>query len=254
VHKNIPQDVESLRAEYHRYVGSYGKSSAVRAMATDYGCDPNTVRRRLAMAGIRTPRPAPDRPTGDVLKERVQAVSEQDGPRKVTGILAAEYGVTQATIRQWMADYGIRSMRPRVSPKPILEACPCGAVATTRYRGQDPALCFRCYMRTYAADKTTNFHRTAREYLAEIKQNAICHDCGGKFDPCVYHFDHVPERGPKLFNVSHCDVSIERLQAEIAKCDIVCANCHAVRTWKTRGQPWVRRGPRNPEPADEALF
>jgi hypothetical protein len=26
--------------------------------------------------------------------------------------------------------------------------------------------------------------------------------------------------------------SIETLKAEIAKCDLVCANCHRLRTWK----------------------
>jgi hypothetical protein len=44
-------------------------------------------------------------------------------------------------------------------------------------------------------------------------------------------FDHV--RGEKLGNVAnmarHC--SIAKIDAEIAKCDLVCANCHRERTW-----------------------
>jgi hypothetical protein len=57
-----------------------------------------------------------------------------------------------------------------------------------------------------------------------------CHDCGGKFPPCVMDFDHV--RG-----VKHRSVSLMRLNAfaailaEIAKCDLVCANCHRIRTY-----------------------
>jgi hypothetical protein len=163
--------------------------------------------------------------------------------RFVTGLLATRYRVTTVTIRKWLGEIGLYETTPRIPPRPITTPCPCSAVATTRYKGQDPPLCFRCYMRTYASDSNPGFHRTSREYIAELKANAVCADCGGKFDPCVYHFDHVPERGPKLFNVANCDVSIERLRAEIAKCDIVCGNCHAVRTWMTREKPWLRRRP-----------
>jgi hypothetical protein len=43
-------------------------------------------------------------------------------------------------------------------------------------------------------------------------------------------FDHV--RGQKAFNIGNCryDVSVERLLQEIAKCDVVCAVCHRLRT------------------------
>jgi Zn finger protein HypA/HybF involved in hydrogenase expression len=91
-------------------------------------------------------------------------------------------------------------------------------------------------MRTYAADKNSGFKRKAREYIAEAKRNVACADCGGNFPPCCMHFDHVPGRGPKLFNLGSGDYSIKAVQAEIEKCDIVCANCHAIRTWISRGK------------------
>lgn len=45
--------------------------------------------------------------------------------------------------------------------------------------------------------------------------------------------DHV--RGVKEFKVSEAvhhayGIRMERLMAEIAKCEVVCANCHRVRT------------------------
>jgi hypothetical protein len=44
-------------------------------------------------------------------------------------------------------------------------------------------------------------------------------------------FDHV--RGEKLFGIAvNMNISWERLEAEIAKCEIVCANCHRIRTKK----------------------
>lgn len=43
-------------------------------------------------------------------------------------------------------------------------------------------------------------------------------------------FDHL---GDKLFTISNAGAtSVERLLAEIAKCEVVCANCHAERTYQ----------------------
>lgn len=58
-----------------------------------------------------------------------------------------------------------------------------------------------------------------------------CMDCGVEYPPYVMDFDHV--RGKKLVNVSASRrnvLSAERVEAEIAKCDLVCANCHRIRT------------------------
>jgi len=60
-------------------------------------------------------------------------------------------------------------------------------------------------------------------------------DCGGRFPPECMDFDHV--RGDKDFNVSHVAKAVKNfdlLRAEIAKCDLVCANCHRIRTRSRR--------------------
>lgn len=48
-------------------------------------------------------------------------------------------------------------------------------------------------------------------------------------------FDHV--RGEKFANVSKmvntCE-KLSRIEDEIAKCDLVCSNCHRIRTEKRR--------------------
>lgn len=57
-------------------------------------------------------------------------------------------------------------------------------------------------------------------------------DCGGTFPVCAMEFDHV--RGQKKFNVPRRGRSYRAaypaVQAELAKCDVVCANCHSIRT------------------------
>ena len=62
-----------------------------------------------------------------------------------------------------------------------------------------------------------------------------CHDCGQEFPYYVMEFDHT--RGEKMFNVPALmasSVNSPRVQTELAKCDVVCANCHKIRTHTRR--------------------
>lgn len=65
-----------------------------------------------------------------------------------------------------------------------------------------------------------------------------CVDCGGIFNPWQMDFDHLRN---KEFNISaaagRLGVSGKRLMDEIAKCELVCANCHRDRTHKRRFLP-----------------
>lgn len=58
-----------------------------------------------------------------------------------------------------------------------------------------------------------------------------CKDCGN-MDVRVLEFDHLPEY-EKLFDISRIissSMSEKILKEEIVKCDVVCANCHRIRT------------------------
>ena len=74
--------------------------------------------------------------------------------------------------------------------------------------------------------------RKKRAWIAEQKEKP-CADCGVSYPYFVMQFDHVI--GEKLFNIgggSWRDYSYEAISEEIAKCEIVCANCHAFRSWQ----------------------
>ena len=81
----------------------------------------------------------------------------------------------------------------------------------------------------------------AREFLRELR-NVPCLDCGGTFLPHQMDFDH---RDPSMKSFQVTDKGLlksrERLLAEIDKCDIVCANCHAARTYVLQGQKRAER-------------
>lgn len=76
--------------------------------------------------------------------------------------------------------------------------------------------------------------------LIQRTKNGPCSDCGGSFDPVVMEFDHRPGE-VKLFSMSSFRrKTLDEVVAEIAKCDVVCSNCHRLRT-KKRGYPGVGR-------------
>jgi len=63
-------------------------------------------------------------------------------------------------------------------------------------------------------------------------------------------FDHV--RGVKSFGIGGRVTSrVETLAAEIAKCDVVCANCHAERT---HGRGYSSGRPRFDESDEDAAL
>lgn len=72
----------------------------------------------------------------------------------------------------------------------------------------------------------------ARRRVQEIKESTPCADCGIQYPYYVMDFDHRPGTG-KMFDISDMGLvsSVEVLLAEVAKCDVVCANCHRHRTF-----------------------
>jgi len=84
--------------------------------------------------------------------------------------------------------------------------------------------------KSYYLEKARKRKALVRDFVREAK-NKPCADCGISFPYYVMQFDHV--RGEKLLNIGNVTsngASIIKLKNEIDKCDVVCANCHAIRT------------------------
>lgn len=84
----------------------------------------------------------------------------------------------------------------------------------------------------HARNRTKDKRSKIRAYIQEAKQAAVCDDCGEDYPYWILEFDHV--RGVKLFNIAmfrQFTSKLEDVKAEIAKCDIVCSNCHKNRTY-----------------------
>jgi hypothetical protein len=101
----------------------------------------------------------------------------------------------------------------------------CGAVKT---RWEAATAEERAIERAQSRRASASQRRRIREIIQKAKDQP-CADCGGAFPTCVMDLDHV--RGVKEFKVSEAvqkayGIKMQRLLEEIAKCEVVCANCH----------------------------
>lgn len=112
---------------------------------------------------------------------------------------------------------------------------PCERRKTITWRETHPG-----YTARYKHNPKTYKTHMARRYALICEHKAKpCADCGGHFPPCAMDFDHV--RGEKSFGIGACSRrNFDAVLAEIAKCDVVCANCHRIRTWN-RSHDWLEQ-------------
>lgn len=92
-------------------------------------------------------------------------------------------------------------------------------------------VCANCHrIRTHEHHKTKNKKPQA---FVRAQKDKPCTDCGIKYPYYIMEFDHV--RGEKLFNIASRiaikEKTKEKIQKEIDKCNVVCANCHRMRTF-----------------------
>ena len=72
--------------------------------------------------------------------------------------------------------------------------------------------------------------KVMQERLLAYLREHPCVDCG-EDDVLVLEFDHLRDKTHNIAYLIRCG-SWERVLEEIAKCDVVCANCHRRRTQK----------------------
>jgi hypothetical protein len=106
-------------------------------------------------------------------------------------------------------------------------------------------------MKTTPAQQA-HYQRNRARYIAQAKEQRLecfkfirsqkekpCMDCGIQYPYYVMQFDHV--RGQKVANIAYLATknNMTAIRDEIAKCDVVCGNCHAERTWQRSRAPLV---------------
>ena len=81
--------------------------------------------------------------------------------------------------------------------------------------------------------RSVRHERNVRFVVAALSASG-CVDCGER-DLCVLEFDHIGEKTGGVMRLARNEVSLLRLEQEIAHCEARCVNCHRRRTSQAGG-------------------
>jgi len=101
----------------------------------------------------------------------------------------------------------------------------------------------RAYQRAHYHANKEKWREKRKKYEAKVRSLIVaakdrpCTDCGGKWHPLVMEFDHLPGNAKEitLGGATARKCGWVTLQAEIAKCEVVCPTCHRIRTLRRMG-------------------
>lgn len=114
--------------------------------------------------------------------------------------------------------------------------------------------CYREYFRQrgdlhrrQCAEAKARRRAQAREYVAAVRRNGSCLDCGEP-DSIVLEFDHLGAKRGGISALINQGASIKLLKNELDGCDLVCVNCHRRRTarrdgWRRAAERWWKTPP-----------
>ena len=79
-----------------------------------------------------------------------------------------------------------------------------------------------------ARKNTARYRLELNRYVFKYKQSHPCETCG-ESDPCCLQFHHrdPSKKDLAISRAAQYVWSLDRLEKEIEKCDVLCANCHA---------------------------
>jgi 5-methylcytosine-specific restriction endonuclease McrA len=84
----------------------------------------------------------------------------------------------------------------------------------------------------YYLDRNRETRASNRDRHKELK-NKPCSCCGGVYPHYVMDFDHVDPATKKMCVSKMMGHSWAQIEAEIAKCVLLCSNCHRIKTYET---------------------
>ena len=108
-------------------------------------------------------------------------------------------------------------------------ACATCLSAKATQRNKDKREDRNAYMRQYLRDAKDGTRDRPSVTAIMCAKKRPCTDCGHCFPPECMDFDHTGDDKARNVSAMAC-YTLEKVLAEIAKCEIVCANCHRTRT------------------------
>lgn len=88
----------------------------------------------------------------------------------------------------------------------------------------------------YERQRQQRRREEGREYVDNLKLSTPCADCGLNYEPWQMDFDHLGDvyKRRDVAVLVNQGRTLNVIKAEIAKCELVCVNCHRTRTRERR--------------------
>jgi hypothetical protein len=84
-------------------------------------------------------------------------------------------------------------------------------------------------------DRNYAHKRSTSAYILEVKKKGCCSKCGNNDYRCLdFHHRDGDDKEDGVSLMAQRNKSIKNIQAEIDKCDLLCANCHRILHWEER--------------------
>lgn len=84
-------------------------------------------------------------------------------------------------------------------------------------------------------EKRQRRRRELAEWITKHKSELKCSRCPENHPACIcFHHSDPETKEFSLAEAAHRGMSVERIQAELAKCEVLCMNCHSREHWKLK--------------------
>lgn len=94
---------------------------------------------------------------------------------------------------------------------------------------------FKEYQRNYHKTVKSKRRKEIREEnlkkVRSLKEQSPCADCKVSYPHYVMDFDHLRDKVESVGSMLSSTNGWETIKLEIAKCELLCSNCHRKRTW-----------------------
>jgi transposase-like protein len=198
-------------------------------IAERFGVHPSTVSYWLKKHGLSAAHAARHSARGGIPRDRLTELVEAGGTHRS---IAAELGISVATVRYWLKRFGLatRGTAMRQLPAREKEARPLSTQRNCKHHGETRFALFTGGVYRCVRCRAEAVARRRRAVRA-----AIIREAGGRCVVCGYdryvgalQFHHL-EPSEKEFTISGRGVTraLDRLRVEASKCALLCANCHA---------------------------
>lgn len=202
---------------------------SVEKIAKRFGKHPSTVSYWLAKHGLVAVDRDKHAAKGGIERERLEALVASG---MTIAEIAHEVGLSRATVRHWLARYGLRTRNARGVRRSsvakdaglVRPVMSCARHGETEFvlEGRGYYRCKRC-----RAERVVARRRKAKAILAN-EAGGKCRICGYNRYLGALEFHHLDPQQKRL-GVSYkgAALALETLRAEAAKCVLLCSNCHA---------------------------